>query len=101
MEAPLFLYRVSFSNGQTVIIAAVNLQAALDCAKGELLKVTDATGHKSLKRSTCIGIEQIERDIYFFVAPNPVASDQSDDDEPSLAQKIEWAADARMYLGGK
>ena len=24
-----------------------------------------------------------------------------DDDEPSLAQKIEWAADARMYLGGK
>lgn len=29
------------------------------------------------------------------------ATGQSDDDEPSLAQKIEWAADARMYLGGK
>lgn len=24
-----------------------------------------------------------------------------DDNEPSLAQKIEWAADARMYMGGK
>ena len=75
MSAQLYLYHVSFANGNEIIIAAVNLQAALDCAKDELLKMTDAIDVNRVRKSPCTGIKQINIGTHFAVAPEPTPSD--------------------------
>ena len=79
MNAPLYLYRVSFACEVSIIIAAVNIQAALDCAKAELVKYHKSRSNdgyaKDIAKSPCTGIKQINIGTHFAVAPEPTPSD--------------------------
>ena len=68
MNAPLYLYKVNFSCNAEIIIAAVNLQAAVDHAKDELLKLSDAADMSRIKRSQLISVKQIHGDVHFAIA---------------------------------
>ena len=79
MNAPLYLYRVSFACDVSIIIAAVNIQAALDCAKDELVKYHKSRSNdgyaNDIAKSPCTCIKQIHIGTCFAVAPEPTPSD--------------------------
>lgn len=71
MNAPLYLYNVTFANGREIIIAAVNFDAASDCAKDELLKRTHPSDQDLVRKSPKVSVTQIFTNVLFAVAPTP------------------------------
>lgn len=78
MNAPLYLYRVSFACEVSIIIAAVNIQAALDCAKDELVKYHKSRSNEGyandIAKSPTVSVKQLHSRTAFAVAPEPAPS---------------------------